>query len=77
MGSRKKAGRVARAVSRKSYRTAMRMSKRKLAKAYATKNGQTAYTAVRNKSRRRRTRNVVRNDYRGRRRRRYRKRRGY
>ena len=41
------AGRVARRVARRSYRGAIRMPKRRLARVYATKTGQVAYRAVR------------------------------
>lgn len=52
-----KAGRVARKVARKSYRAAKRMPKRKLAKLYATKCGQSAWRAAKKgKGRRRRRR---------------------
>lgn len=50
-GSKSKAGRVAKRVARKAYRGARRMSKRKLAKMYATKCGQSAYRAVRKSTR--------------------------
>lgn len=46
MANKRHAGKVAKKVARKSFRGAMRMPKRKLAKAYATKCGQTAFRAV-------------------------------
>jgi len=46
MASKRYAGRVARKVSRRAYRGALRMSKRKLARVYATKCGQVAYRAT-------------------------------
>lgn len=46
MASARYAGKVAKKVARKSYRGAMRMPKRKLAKMYATKCGQTAFRAA-------------------------------
>lgn len=47
----RKAGKVARKVARKAYRGALRMPKRKLAKVYATKCGQSAWRAVKRKRR--------------------------
>lgn len=41
------AGRAARIVARKAFRGAMRMSKRRLARAYATKCGQVSWRATR------------------------------
>lgn len=46
MSRKSKAGRVARKVARKSYKGAIRMPKRKLARVYATKCGQSAWRAV-------------------------------
>lgn len=46
MASKRYAGRVARKVSRKAFRGALKMPKLKLAKIYATKCGQTAYRAA-------------------------------
>lgn len=46
MASKRKAGRVAKKVARRAYRGGLRMPKKKLAKVYATKCGQSAYRAV-------------------------------
>ena len=54
MANRRKAGKKAAKVARKSYRGALRMPKKKLAKVYATKMGQITYVAVRKSGRRRR-----------------------
>lgn len=68
-GGRKRrnyAGSIARRVARKSYRGAMRMPKRRLAKTYATKTGQVAWRSAKNRRAYRKGRNFLR---RGRRRR--------
>ena len=49
----RRAGRIAQRVARKTFRAGIRMPKRKLAKMYATKSGQTAFRSA---SRRRRSR---------------------
>lgn len=54
MASKRRAGRIARKVARKAYRGARRMSKRKLAKVYATKCGQVAFRAARKRRGRKR-----------------------
>ena len=48
-GKSRKAGLVAKKVARKAFRGALRMPKRKLAKVYATKCGQTTWRAVKKK----------------------------
>lgn len=51
-GRSRLSGRVARRVARKAFRGAIRMPKRKLAKAYATKCGQVAWRATKKLGRR-------------------------
>lgn len=46
MAKRRLAGKIAKVKARRAYRTALRMPKKKLAKVYATKVGQTTYTVV-------------------------------
>lgn len=46
-----RAGRIAKKVARKAYRGARRMSKRKLAKMYATKCGQVAFRSAKRRRR--------------------------
>jgi len=61
-----RAGRIAARVSRKSYKGALRMPKRKLAKMYATKCGQSAFRAAKRPLRRilkRRSYNIRRTRY--------------
>lgn len=53
MARRKLAGKKAARVAKKSYRTALRMPKKKLAKIYATKMGQTTFVAVSRSKKRR------------------------
>lgn len=52
-GKKRFAGKVAKKVARKAFRGAIRMPKRKLAKVYATKCGQSAWRAAKKKRRRR------------------------
>ena len=54
MANRRYAGRIAGRKARASYRGGMRMSKRRLAKTYATKVGQTTYRAIRSQRPKRR-----------------------
>ena len=48
-GRGRRAGRIAKRVARKSFRAAVRIPKRKLAKMYATKCGQSAWRATKKK----------------------------
>lgn len=51
MASKRRAGKIAKRVARKAYKGALRMPKRKLAKVYATKCGQSAFRAAKKKRR--------------------------